>query len=227
MSGFTRFWIILFVALALLFIYDPKIDLQAASLFYKEGTFYLADNPLVQFLYHYSPWFAVGVGIVSLGMLVADFISKKEYFGIRRKVWAYLLLALLLGPGLVVNFVFKEHWGRARPVQVTQFGGEKNFTPAFIPANQCSHNCSFSCGHASNGFYFIALALLAKKHRWLWLTLATLFGFLIGAGRMAQGGHFLSDVIFSFFFVLFTSLLLYRWFFGREEKERQKDLNDA
>ncbi len=222
MSGFARFWIILFIALALLFILDPQIDLKAAAWFYRDGSFYLADHPMVQFLYHYSPLFAIFVGLISLVMLIADQITQKEYFGVRKKVWAYLLLALLLGPGLIVNFVFKEHWGRARPVQVTQFGGQKEFTPAFIPANQCTHNCSFSCGHASNGFYFIALALLAKKHRWLWLTLATLFGFLIGAGRMAQGGHFLSDVIFSFFFVLFTSLLLYHWFFGREKPHDQR-----
>ena len=218
MSRTTLFWIVLFVATALLFVVDPRIDLQAAALFYKDGSFYLADHPLVQFLYRYGPFFAVAVGLFSLIMLIADWVGKREYLGVRKKVWGYLLLALLLGPGLIVNFVFKEHWGRARPVQVTQFGGQKQFTPAFIPSDQCRHNCSFTSGHASSGFYFIAPALLAKKYRLLWLTLGTLFGFLIGAGRMAQGGHFLSDVIFSFFFVLFSSLLLYRLFFGKEEE---------
>ena len=53
------------------------------------------------------------------------------------------LAALLLGPGWVVNEALKNHWGRARPEQVSDFGGAQRFTPALQPADQCVKNCSF------------------------------------------------------------------------------------
>ncbi len=217
MFGVPRYIWLLMILFAILFLLFPQIDLATASFFY-DGNFYLKEHPAIVFLYRYSPYLALAVGLFSLIALVSGAITKREILGVRKKVWAYLLLALLLGPGLIVNLVFKEHWGRARPVQITQFGGQKQFTPAFVPTDQCRHNCSFSCGHASSGFYFIAPALLVRnrKKRYLLLGAATAFGFLIGLGRMAQGGHFLSDVIFSFFFVLISTLILYRWFFERE-----------
>jgi lipid A 4'-phosphatase len=35
----------------------------------------------------------------------------------RRKMLVYLLAALVIGPGLVVNSMLKNHWGRSRPRQ--------------------------------------------------------------------------------------------------------------
>ncbi len=217
MSRSIFFWLSIFVALALLFIFEPKIDLVVSGFFYRDGVFYLAKNPLVQLSYHYAPLISLIIGLVSFLMLILDSLAKREFFGVKKRVWSYLLFALLLGPGLLVNLVLKDHLGRARPRQVVEFGGDKNFTPAFIPANQCKQNCSFPSGHSAGAFYLIALALLAKRRRLLWLSLATLFGVLVSLGRIIQGGHFLSDTIFSFFFVFFISWLLYYWFFKKED----------
>ena len=73
-----------------------------------------------------------------------------------------------LGPGLVVNGILKEHWGRARPRDVTQFGGDRRFTPALVIADQCERNCSFSAGHPSAGFALAALAYasISRRRRW-------------------------------------------------------------
>jgi hypothetical protein len=35
----------------------------------------------------------------------------------------FILLSVILGPGLLVNLVFKDHWGRPRPRQVVALGG--------------------------------------------------------------------------------------------------------
>ncbi len=217
MSRTILFWITLFIGTALLFIFYPKIDLIVSGYFYKDGAFYLANNPLVQFSYHYAPFITFAIGLISLIMLIVDFIAKRDLLGVRKRVWAYLLLVLLLAPGLLVNLILKDHLGRARPKEVLQFGGDKHFSPAFIPANECRINCSFPSGHSAGAFYLIALALLAKRRRFFWLTLATLFGVLVSIGRIVQGGHFLSDTIFSFFFVFFISWILYRLFFPKEE----------
>ena len=60
----------------------------------------------------------------------------------------FLLLTLALGPGLLVNGFLKSHWGRARPSEVSTFGGRQSFSPAYVIAHQCRHNCSFVSGDA-------------------------------------------------------------------------------
>ncbi len=115
---------------------------------------------------------------------------------------------------MVVNGVMKEFSGRARPRDVTEFGGSKNFTPAFAVANECGSNCSFVSGHASAGFYFVSLALIFEGRRRrviFWSSVAA--GGVIGLVRIMQGGHFLSDVVFSFVFVYLASLLLHHFMF--------------
>ena len=115
----------------------------------------------------------------------------------------FLLLALALGPGLTVNTIFKDHWGRARPTQITQFGGTQKFTPAFVPSDQCRRNCSFPAGDPALGFYLVSAAFLAggASARRNAIIGAVAVGAGLGVVRLAQGGHFLSDIIASGFIV--------------------------
>ena len=74
-----------------------------------------------------------------------------------RRLAIFLLVVLFVGPGLIVNGIWKEHWGRARPFEVQNFGGEHQYTPPMQPAQECDTNCSFVSGHAAMGFYWISL----------------------------------------------------------------------
>jgi lipid A 4'-phosphatase len=70
------------------------------------------------------------------------------------------------------------------------------------------------------GFYFIAFALAFPRRRWRWLGLGLGLGAAIGLVRILQGGHFLSDVVFSgvvnaMVFVLLYWVLLALWPAGR------------
>ena len=121
---------------------------------------------------------------------------------------AIVTFSLILGPGVLVNSVFKEHWDRARPRQIQEFGGDKQFTPAWVVSNQCDRNCSFTSGHAAAGFAFVVMHFVARSRTWLWLGLAS--GALIGAARIAVGAHFLSDIVFSFFLVYLVAALVAR-----------------
>jgi membrane-associated phospholipid phosphatase len=131
----------------------------------------------------------------------------------QRRIALFLLVALALGPGLVVNTIFKDHWGRARPTQITAFGGDKRMTPAFVPSDQCVRNCSFPAGDPAVGFYLVAAAFLVAPAKWRRPAEsgAIVLAGAIALARLAQGGHFLSDVVASFFFVFATSWLLHRW----------------
>lgn len=108
---------------------------------------------------------------------------------------------------MLVHNIFKDHWGRARPHQTSEFGGGASFTPAWVPSDQCRRNCSFVSGHSAMGYYLSAFALIAPAHRCRrWLLAGLAAGSSIGLGRIVQGGHFFSDVILSFYFVWFTAL---------------------
>jgi membrane-associated phospholipid phosphatase len=108
--------------------------------------------------------------------------------------------------------VLKDHWGRARPSQVTEFGGTKTFTPAPLPADQCERNCSFPAGHPAMGFYLLSMAFLVRdQRRRRWAEAAAIgAGAAIGVVRLAQGGHFLSDVVFAGLLVAAVSWVLHR-----------------
>jgi hypothetical protein len=60
------------------------------------------------------------------------------------QVVGYVFLVLTLGAGLVVNAVLENGFGRARRRNVVQFGGEQQFTPAFVVSEECATKYSFS-----------------------------------------------------------------------------------
>ena len=212
MKKFDIFVILFFILTAAIFLLYPQIDIKFSSIFYnKESGFYLANTFFANLIFKLTIIIIATFSIMLLILLIADILFKKEFFKIKKRILIYLMLTLLLGPGLIVNTIFKNNWGRARPVQIEEFGGNKKFTPPFIKTNQCQKNCSFSSGHASAAFFFLALVPLFREKRVKVLTaiLAISWGLCVGFVRIIQGGHFLSDVIFSGFFVYFVASILY------------------
>ncbi len=209
--------------LAAIFLLIPEIDIWFSGLFYEVGRgFYLDRAFWVQFFYRGIPIAAVTVSVGLLAMLAYTMITKRSVGPFNVRVTLYLLAALALGPGLVVHTVFKDQWDRARPRDIVEFGGDKSFTPAFVISDQCERNCSFVAGHPSLAFYLLAFALVARRRRLLVAT-AVLLGGLAGLGRIVQGAHFLSDVVFSGIFVFLVAYLLYRFVFRlAHSKSRQR-----
>lgn len=187
----------------------PQLDLAIHRHFFRDGAFYLKDHPLVQFSYQAVPVITkTVVAALALAMLSGAALVATG----RRARWLrpslFLFAALVIGPGLVVNGLFKEHWGRARPSQIQEFMGQQSYSPPWVISDQCASNCSFVSGHAAVGFYFLSVALLLKGRAQAAATvLALLAGLGAGLGRMAQGGHFFSDIIFCGFIVYAIS----RW----------------
>ena len=202
----------LLAVLGALLVAVPQIDLAVAGLFYDplDGVF-LKNQPLVRFVYDLVPWVSrvVLAGLLVFLVLAWTVRRTQPFFLAQRKAALYLLLVALVGPLFLVNSVFKDHWGRARPSQVVEFGGTKHFTRAAVPADECAKNCSFVSGHASTGFFFLAPALVFVRRRRLWLAIGTGAGLTVGLVRIVQGGHFFSDVIFSGIVVYLTACTLH------------------
>src|SRR5665213_1216556 len=203
-----------FLVLCGFLVLFPAIDLWAAGLFYRQGDgFPLGDLLLPRQVRGAMPYLIIATVLAAIGLLLTTALRRRNWHGLDAKAALFLLIALAVGPGLVVNTLFKDHWGRARPAQISQFGGDKRFTPAFVPSDQCARNCSFPAGDPATGFYFVSLGFLVTvpQRRRLAIGGAVVLGAFIGVIRMAQGGHFLSDVVASFFLVFATSWLLHRW----------------
>ena len=192
----SRLNYIIFLALlalvSLLFWFDPKLDIATSGLFYQHH----------QFL---SPtWFGVARHILSIGVWVVGVgaLLVMLYGLLKRNKQLslsglFIILCFALGPGLLVNAVLKNHWGRPRPHQIAAFNGAEHFQKPWVISQQCSTNCSFVAGDSSTALAFLALAFLplARRKKIIIGTLALLNFGLFGFIRVAQGGHFLSDVL--------------------------------
>ncbi len=114
---------------------------------------------------------------------------------------------------LIVNVLLKNMWGRARPNDILQFGGNEVFTPWYKFGESCVSNCSFVSGDASVGFALIIFYFITKKN--IYIYLSVLLGVCLGFIRIIAGGHFLSDVIFCQIVVtstIFASFIIYKKF---------------
>jgi lipid A 4'-phosphatase len=146
----------------------------------------------------------------------AAFLRHGPFLGIDTKGWIFLALALLLGPGLVANAILKDHWGRARPREVIEFGGQATFSPAVIPQPDARRNGSFISGDGAFGFYLPAFAyVVPKRQSRRFLSGGIALGFVFGMTRIVMGAHFLSDVAFAALFMFAVAAALHAAMFGR------------
>jgi lipid A 4'-phosphatase len=187
------------------------LDLALERHFYlKNVGWVVGDLAPWRFLYQYGALPAYLVAAAALVLLVAGFFWARAYP--YRKTAFFFLLLLALGPGLLVNAVFKDHWGRPRPCQIQLFGGDRPFRQVWQPGT-VSDNRSFPSGHASAAFYLIAPYFVwrarARRRAMLALLGGVSYGLLMGFARMAQGGHFPSDILWALGVVYLVGLALY------------------
>ena len=218
MRGVAIYAALLAAAVAL-FLLLPQIDLLASGLFYTRAQgFVLAHWLPVVLVFRSIPWIAGGMVLLVLAATAWLFLVGRPLWRFDRKALLFVAFSIALGPGFLANTVLKDHWGRARPAQVTAFGGSRLFTPAPLPAAQCPSNCSFVSGHAALAFSLVAFAFLlpAGRPRRRGIGAAFAFGGLVGLVRIAQGGHFLSDVVFAGLLIFGTTALLHWWIVERD-----------
>jgi lipid A 4'-phosphatase len=209
---FRNYWLGLTLALlvaALAFTMFPQIDLRVSRAFYLSGEGFVGQRigwlQTVRLAFLWFFWAYVGL---TLAALVLTRLRRRKWLRLGFGQWVLVAVCLGVGPGLIANVALKNHWGRARPNQIVEFGGSNVFTPALVPARQCVSNCSFVSGEAASAFIpFYAMALAVPQGSAALVGLGTLVGLAAGLVRLAQGGHFASDIVFGGLLMALTAAL--------------------
>ena len=208
--------LLLMFGVTLVFWFTDLDTIAAAGFYHPEN----AANPWPD--RHWWLWkllFDSASPLILSAAILSLLVALLSYFFPRLKNWRrpglYILLVIALGPGLVVNLVFKDHWGRPRPMHTQAFGGQYQY----VPPLQLGHtpDKSFVCGHCSVGYSVVVLYFLAQHHKLFYLALTLCLGWVMGYSRMAAGGHFLSDVLWSGFLVFLVAYLLYYGWYCRND----------
>ena len=202
----------------LLFAIWPAFDLWVSRQFVlADGSFWLAKSIIAEEV-RMPIWLAsVALAVLSAVMLGVSLL-RGAAARTSWRLWAFITVLYVVGPGLLVNVLLKQNWGRARPVSVEAFGGDKLFTPPFEIAGQCANNCSFVSGEAASAAVMvIVLAIcfgrnVAKQQRALVIVGLGAVFMLASGMRVASGRHFLSDVVFAGLFMLILARISYRAF---------------
>lgn len=202
----------------------PGIDLAISGYFHDATGFPIKQNHTVEFIRNQIWNGTLVMAFVAAVLLALSYWRKTDGW-----FWGYILAVFVAGPGLVVNQGFKSYWGRARPMQVVEFGGAAHFSPAWQISDQCARNCSFVSGEGA-GTTALTIALLMILYRFRHRIGAPLYR--LGQGlalamlgfvawqRVAAGGHFTSDVLLSMLLVSLIAALLARLMLPRTAPAR-------
>jgi lipid A 4'-phosphatase len=187
---------IVLAALALaVFAIWPELDLMGARYFYHQGGFF-GRNDFERFgrdFFRVTPFVVLAVYAV---LWAAKRLGAGLPWAPSGRAMIFLIATMAIGPGLIVNLGFKDHWHRPRPVQTQDFNGPNPFVPWYDDNGGCKMNCSFVSGEASTGFWMVAPAsVLPLPWRAPAIVAAFAFGFGASLLRLAFGGHYLSDVM--------------------------------
>ena len=213
--------LVIAVLAGLLFGLFPGLDLRVARHFHSyidasHNAFAWRIYPPLMMARNAGLW----VGFVLVAPAVAAVFGKlilpRRKMLISGRATVFLIATLALGPGLLVNGVLKEHWGRPRPIDVAEFGGAQHFVPWWSTKGDCPSNCAFVSGDVAGAFWTVAPAALAPPQ---WRALAYGAALAFGAGmaaiRVMAGAHFVSDVtfagLFTFLIIWLVHALIYRW----------------
>jgi membrane-associated PAP2 superfamily phosphatase len=210
---------VLFTIVASAFFFAfPQTDLWFSRLFYEPGAgFPLAHSEPLTAFRNVGKVLVPGVGIAALVALFLALGMPKRRPPLPINSALFLLWSLALGPGLVVNGILKPLWGRPRPTGVIAFGGKQPFVDAWQISNHCTWNCSFVSGEGSGAMWLVAVALVVPL-AWRRPVAAVMLVLALGLSltRIAEGGHFLSDVLIGWGLTLTVMALVYQVFVVRQ-----------
>lgn len=186
--------------LAIITVLSGWIDRPIEQFFYNTETHEFIKTPLTDFMFNEGiiPGQLLGIGAAIAYLLSFLRTQWKSW----RKPALMLILTMAIGAGFITHTVLKDNWGRPRPKQTIEFGGNQPFRAIYEPnfLHQPEPSKSFPCGHCTMGFVFFAFIFLGKRLNsptiyYSGIFISLFLGSALAITRMAQGGHYLTDTI--------------------------------
>lgn len=196
---------------SLFFLSFPRLDIWVSGIFFSEAGGFLAQHdPFLQKVRHLGPFLVRVIAVCCILVLVLKLLvpGRPPLMPLRQPL--FLVTTLILGPGVLVNAILKDNWGRPRPRMVEEFGGDLPFQPVWKMTDYCDRNCSFVSGEASASIWLVSVAFLVPAS-WRKAVLAFVLPLclILSVNRVAFGGHFFSDTLISWGVTLLVILLTY------------------
>lgn len=186
------------------------LDRYIAALFYqRELGWFMRESEPWAFLYQYGTIPGLILAVSALSVWIGSYFSKR-LLPVRRES-LLVVLTVVIAAGILVNAVLKQYWGRPRPSQIVEFGGQWQYRHIFPPGTP-GKGGSFPCGHCAMGFAFLSLVGFyprSKRIAFAGGLAGIMLGGMLSAARIIQGAHFLSDVIWSMGIVAMVAILLH------------------
>ena len=186
------------------------LDRNIAARFYSpESGWYLKKAEPWHWLYRNGTIPGIAITLAALiGAVITHLRASENHW---RRYFLLVVLTSVLGAGLLVNGILKPYWGRPRPNQIQEFGGQYSYRHALSPGIP-GKGKSFPCGHCTMGFIFISLVYFRRKSSviaWIGGIGGLIYGGVISAARVVQGAHFVTDCIWSLGIIWLVSTALY------------------
>lgn len=206
------------ISAAFIFMAFPGIDLAVSRWASSSGgDFPLSREPMLRALRDFNRMLPVFILPCVLALLVAQMIASRPRL-LRPHKALFFLTFYALGPGLLIQ-ALKRLIGRARPYEITDFGGSLPFTPAWQVSGACARSCSFASGESATAIALVALALLLPA-QWCRAAIVALIPLILAfsLNRIVFGAHFLSDVVLAWLLMLW--LMAWLWSVFSDNSER-------
>ncbi|MCX8093409.1 MAG: phosphatase PAP2 family protein [Candidatus Goldbacteria bacterium] len=188
-----------------------NLDILFSSFFYNRTSgWYLFNNKIIVLLYKYGTYPAIIFSVFFIFVLTLQKIFKSGEN--LKKIAVVFLITLIFAPGVIINVLLKNYTGRPRPREIVEFNGKWEYKKV-LQLGQPGRGYSFPCGHCSMGFIFCSVYFVLRNKRKILanvsLWMGIIYGIIMGIGRIAQGAHFLSDVIWAGGITIITSETVY------------------
>ena len=187
-----------------------NVDLKLAGRFYDPGQgWFLGHAQPFRWLYQYG---TIPGLVVTLVALVGWFLGKfRRNLAVWRPYCLLVVLTALIASGILVNAVLKQYWGRPRPDQITNFGGQWTYRDVHRPGIP-GQGASFPCGHCAMGFTLVSLFFVRRRSKLIAYVgggAGIVLGGALSITRIVQGAHFLTDTLWSLGINLIVAAALY------------------
>jgi lipid A 4'-phosphatase len=188
-------------------------DFAWSDRFYKPAGLYkgwfLGHEQPWALLYDYGEYPMWILGALALAICGAVRLGKVPRTYLKPSL--VVILTAILGPGLLVNAILKPNWGRPRPSELANMGGDREYRRVWEPQGP-GQGRSFTCGHCAATYSLASVVAFYPLHpviSVIALAGGLAFGTAAGIARLVQGGHFPTDIVWSGVLILMLITALY------------------